>query len=279
MVLCLGNVGEEMEPDVSLLVDIVRVVCSAVRPLLGKAEASRIVGSGFGGDKTRLIDAVAEEAAIKYLEEKNLSCVFVGEECGVRRIGSSPNFYIIMDGVDGTNNAIRGVKFVSSSIALSSSEYLSDLEAAVVMDLYNGEIFSAKKGSGARHNGQPIKPSNLRSLRGAIISVSVSGNLESARRAMPVMGKVKGIRALGAASLEICYVASGHLDAYIDLRGMLRTIDFVAGMLILREAGGVFLQPNGDEIPNVSLTEVKRFSVVASANRDVFEEIKSTIYR
>lgn len=266
-----------MELGVDLLVDMARGVYSAVHPLLGRSEASEVVGLGFGGDKTRLIDAIAEKVALEYLERNNLSCIFVGEECGVKRIGPSPSFYLIMDGIDGTNNAIRGLKFASSSIALSPTGFLSDLKAAVVIDLYNGGIFSAERGLGAKYEGRPIKPSSLKSLREAIISVSISGNMESVRRSMPVMGRVRGVRALGAASLEICYVASGFLDAYIDLRGMLRTIDFAGGMLILREAGGVLLQPNGDEIPDVLLTEVKRLSVVASASRELFEEIRSLL--
>jgi fructose-1,6-bisphosphatase/inositol monophosphatase family enzyme len=109
------------------------------------------------------------------------------------------------------------------------------------------------------------------------VSVDVSRSVESVRKTAPIMGRVKGLRALGSASLEICHVACGLLDAYVDLRGILRTVDFAAGMLIVKEAGGVFLQPKGESLPNVPLTEVKRFSVVASANMSIFNEIASLI--
>jgi len=266
-----------MGQRIDLLVNIAREIYSAVHPLVGRPEAGKIVGLGFGGDRTRLIDAVAEGAVIKYLEENGFSCILIGEECGVKRIGSSPGFYLIVDGVDGTNNAVRGIKFASASIALSSTGYLDGLEAAVVIDLYDGGVFSAERGSGAKYNNQTIKPSNSTSLKDAIISVDMSRNLGSARKVLPLISRVRGIRSLGSASLEICHVASGILDAHIDLRGMLRTIDFVAGMLILKEAGGVFLQPNGEGIPNIPLMEVRRFSIIASANRNIFDEIFSSI--
>ncbi|MEM1586089.1 MAG: inositol monophosphatase family protein [Candidatus Bathyarchaeia archaeon] len=264
-----------MEGAVDLLVNVAREIYSAVHPLLGTLNARKVVGSGFGGDKTRFIDAVSEKAAIEYLERNNFSCVFIGEECGVRRIGLSPNFYLAVDGVDGTNNAMRGIRFASASIALSRTPYLSDIEAAVVMDLYSGEIFSAERGSGAKRNGQRIRTSEAKCLRDSIVSINITKNAEAAKRLLPVISRAKGIRSFGSAALEICHVACGLLEAYIDLRGVLRTMDFAAGMLILREAGGVILQPSGDEIPGAPLTEIRRFSIVASANEDLLKEILS----
>ncbi|MEM2320637.1 MAG: inositol monophosphatase family protein [Candidatus Bathyarchaeia archaeon] len=268
-----------MGSSIDLLVRIAKEIYSAVHPLLGTTDARKIVGSGFGGDETRLIDAVSEEVAIKWLERNNFSCVFVGEECGVREIGSSPSFYLAVDGVDGTNNAMRGIKFASASLALSRTGHLGDLEAAVVIDLYSGEIFSAERGSGAKRDGRAIRTSALRGLRDAIISINITRNAKAAKKLLPIINMSKGVRAFGSAALEICHVACGLLEAYIDLRGVLRTIDFAAGMLILNEAGGVFLQPNGVEIPNVPLTEIKRFSVIASASKELFEEISSLMAR
>lgn len=267
----------ETDWKLRLLVGLAREIYAAVHPILGTPKAGETVGLGFGGDKTKFIDAVSEEAALKYLEKVGVSCVLVGEDCGVKEIGSSPEFYLIVDGVDGTNNAVKGIRFASTSIAMSPTKWLSDLEAAVVLDLFNGGLYSARRGDGAKYNGKPIKPSSVRSLRDAIVSVEVSRSIRSIKRTVPIMGRVKGLRSLGSASLEICHVASGLLEAYVDLRNMLRTVDFVAGMLIVREAGGLFLQPNGEEIPNTPLTEVRRFSVISSANRNIFDEVVSLI--
>ena len=266
-----------MSWKLNLLTGLAKKIYSAVHPLLGTAEAKKIVGSGFGGDETRLIDNVSERAALQYLRDEGFSCIFIGEEYGVKRVCDSPKFYLIIDGVDGTNNAMRGIKFASASIAMSPTKWLNDLEAAVVIDLYNGGIYAAEKDKGAKYNGKPISTSTLKSIGESIISVNVTRSLDSLRRITPIAERVRGLRALGSASLEICHVASGFLDAYIDLRGKLRTMDFAAGLLIIKEAGGVLLQPNGEEIPNIPLTEINRFSIIASANKNIFDEIISLI--
>ncbi|MBS7606825.1 hypothetical protein KEJ14_03165 [Candidatus Bathyarchaeota archaeon] len=263
--------------ELSLLSELAKEIYLAVHPILGTPKAGETLGLGFGGDRTKFIDAISEKAALQYLKEKGVSCIFVGEECGVMEIGSKPEFYLIVDGVDGTNNAVRGLKFASASIAMSPTGMLRDLEAAAVIDLFDGGLYSARRGEGAKYNGKPIRTSNVERLESSIISVDVSRSQESIKRTAQIMGRVKGLRALGSASLEICHVASGILDAYVDLRNMLRTIDFAAGMLIVREAEGIFLQPSGEDIPNVPLTEVRRFSVIASANRKLFDEIVSLI--
>lgn len=262
-----------MSWKLSMLIDFSKEIFSAVHPLLGTAKSREVLGLGFGGDKTRFIDAASETAALQYLKKKGFSCIFIGEECGVKEIGLSPKFYLIFDGVDGTTNATRGIGFASASIAMSPTSLLRDIEAAVVIDLYNGGIYSAEKGGGARFNGQPITTSSIKTLEEAVLSIDVSRSPGSIEKVAPLVSRVRGIRALGSASLEICHVASGLLDAYVDIRGKLRIVDFAAGMLIVREAGGVFLQPNGEDMPDAQLTEFRGFSVVASANRDLFDKI------
>ncbi|MBS7654040.1 D-fructose 1,6-bisphosphatase [Candidatus Bathyarchaeota archaeon] len=262
-----------MSWKLSMLTDLAKEIFSAVHPLLGTAKSREVLGLGFGGDKTRFIDAASETAALQYLEKKGFSCIFIGEECGVKEIGLSPKFYLILDGVDGTTNAMRGIGFASASIAMSPTSWLRDVEAAVVIDLYNGGIYSAEKGGGAKFNSQPITTSSIKTLEEAVLSIDVSRSPVSIEKVAPLVSRVRGVRALGSASLEICHVASGLLDAYVDIRGKLRIVDFAAGMLIVREAGGVFLQPNGEDMPDSQLTELRGFSVVASANRDIFDKI------
>ncbi|RLI03303.1 hypothetical protein DRO38_02860, partial [Candidatus Bathyarchaeota archaeon] len=96
-------------------------------------------------------------------------------------------------------------------------------------------------------------------------------------RVIPVMKTARRVRSLGAASLEICHVASGALDAYVDLRGKIRTLDFAAAMLILRESGGVFSLLDTDEQMEIPLTELRRFSIVATASERLYSQIVSLI--
>ncbi|MCW4019994.1 MAG: inositol monophosphatase [Candidatus Bathyarchaeota archaeon] len=259
------------------LKEIAKEIFSVARPLLGTAESGRVVGSGFGGDKTVLIDEAAEQAIIRYLERNGLACTFIGEERGVQKIGANPGFYLIADAVDGTTNAVRGINFVSASLAISPTDCLDDLEAGVVMNLFDGGIYEAEKGKGARYNGGKIRPSGTAALEDSVLSVDVSRTPRSVERTASLMKAVKGVRALGSAAMEICHVASGLLDAYVDLRGKLRTLDMAAGMLILREAGGIFLQPDGEGFHGFSLTDLNRFSVVAAANKEIYDKIVSLV--
>ena len=93
------------------------------------------------------------------------------------------------------------------------------------------------------------------------------------------MKAARRVRSLGAASLEICHVASGALDAHVDLRGKIRTLDFAAAMLILRESGGFFSLLDVDDPGRIPLTKLKRFSIIAAANEKLYSQIASLISR
>jgi len=235
------------------------------------------VGDGFGGDQTLLVDEVAEKAILRYLVKHRVDCTFIGEERGVQTVGEKPEFFLIADAVDGTTNATRGINFVSTSLAASPKDDLGCIEAAVVMNLCDGETFEAEKGKGARRNGKAIETSGTVSLKDAVIGVDVSRSPDSLEPSLPFIRKAKTVRSFGSAALEICYVASGRLDAYVDLRGMLRTVDFAAAMLIVREAGGIFVQSDGIGFSSYRLSELSRFSVLAAANEGIYTELASNI--
>jgi len=262
---------------IRILKEMASEVYESVKPLMGTERSRKAVGIGAGGDVTRQIDTVAEEAIINYLERNSIPCVLVGEECGVRKIGESPEAYLIVDSIDGTTNAMRGINFASTSIAMSRKNSLSNVEAALVMRLDNGGIYTAEKGRGAEYNGEKISPSKLRNLKDAVIAIDISRSPENIERITPLMKMASHIRCLGSAALEICQVASGQLDAYVDVRGKLRTTDIAGAFLILKEAGGIILQPNGEELADVPLTVINRFSLIAAANKELFQEIASRI--
>jgi len=244
-----------------------------VSPLLGTEMSKRTVGIGAGGDVTKHIDALAEKVIIQYLERNHISCVFIGEECGTMKIGGDPEAYMIVDSIDGTMNAIRGINFASTSIAVSPKDRLNKIEAAIVMRLDNGKAYVAEKERRAEYDGKRIKPSETKSLEDAVIAIDISRSPENIERILPLMKVASHIRCLGSAALEICHVASGNLDAYIDVRGKLRTTDIAAAMLILKEADGIVLKPNGEELEDFPLTVMSRFSLISAANMDIFYEI------
>lgn len=260
-----------------VLKEIADEVYSTVSPLIGTEVSKKIVGIGAGGDVTKQIDALAEKLIIQRLKESQISCILVGEECGTIKIGETPEAYVVVDSVDGTTNAIRGLNFSSTSMAVSPLDSLHSVEFAIVMRLDNGKAYTALKGNGARYNGEKISPSKVTSLEDAVIAVDISRSPENVERIMPLLKASNHIRCLGSAALEICHVASGQLDASVDIRGKLRTTDIAAAMLILKEAGGVILEPGGEELKDVPLTVINRFSLVAAANMELFHAVVQKI--
>jgi len=263
--------------NLDILTDIAKKIYSTVHPFLGSRESGRTVGLGFGGDSTRFIDQIAEKAIVQYLKQKGLSCILIGEEGGVQKIGKNPEDYLITDAVDGTTNAVRGINFASASLAVASKDRLGDIEIAAVINLFDGELYMAEKGKGAQLNGKKIAPSKTSTLKEAIVSVDISSTPERLSMVVPIMKAVRRVRSLGAASLEICHVASGVLDAHVDLRNKIRTLDFAAAMLILREAGGLLSLLDVDKPEEIPLTKLRRFSIVAAANECLYSQIISFI--
>ena len=123
------------------------------------------------------------------------------------------------------------------------------------------------RGRGAWRNGREITPSDRRELKGAVVGVDFKalGIAGLTERLIPILQEAGHLRHLGANALELCYVADGSIDAFIDLRGKLRTTDFAAAYLIVREAGGWFTAPTGEEL-DLPLSPQQRASFVASAN-------------
>lgn len=230
-------------------------------PLMGK-----IVKQGAGGDHTKMIDLVAEEAAISYLESVGFRSRLLSEEMGEKRFGVDDFPLIVLDPVDGTTNASRGINFFSISVALSSGPRLSDVIAGAVMELPSGRLFAAEKWKGAFMDGKKIGVRAKSSLRKGLIGVdlNVLGNEQKMFEILPLCLGVKHIRNMGSAALELCYVASGGLDLYADNRSLLRVTDIAAAYVILLEAGGSVLDLKGNTL-NCELSLNERISLVAGA--------------
>ena len=247
-----------------------------VLPFFGSRDAGIGFGTGAGGDVMKKIDLVAEKALIDILEGHEVSCTLISEETGTKRIGSQPSdFYLTIDPVDGTTNAVRGLPFMATSIAVSRAPYLRDVEMALVSDLFHNITYTARRDKGAYRNEKRIKPSKTSSLEEAVVGVDFNtlrlGELVASLEGMLI--RTKHLRHLGANALEICYVADGTTDAFIDIRGKLRVTDMAAAYLILLEAGGIMVTPEGTEL-NVPLAATQRVSFIAAANTKLYETIR-----
>jgi len=242
-------------------------------------DAGRGFGRGAGGDIKKKIDLVAERALIETLREHKASCTLISEESGTKRIGAEPSkFTLTADPLDGTTNALRGLPFMATSLAVSRKPYLKDVEAALVADLLHNVTYTARRGHGAYRNKKEIKPSITSSLEQAVIGVDFNTFKagEIVNQMIRVFEQTKHLRHLGANALEICYVADGTTDAFIDLRGKLRVTDMAAAQLILREAGGIITSPEGKDL-DAPLNATQRVSFIAAANKTVYDNIQKLL--
>jgi fructose-1,6-bisphosphatase/inositol monophosphatase family enzyme len=194
------------------------------------------VGTGAYGLPTSAIDRAAESAVLAELEKRGERLNVLSEEAGF--IDRGGDLTLVLDPVDGTHNAERGVPFYSTSMAIGRGS-MTGVTHALVRNLVSGSDFYASKGEGAFLDDKRIQVRKL-DERDMLFSVYIGKNAhESGNR---VASKGRRARSLGAASLEICMVASGALDLYYmnssAKNAELRVVDIAAGALILREAGG-----------------------------------------
>ncbi len=243
--------------------------------LYGSEEAQATFGVGAGGDVTKKIDLAAENALIQNLQDSGVSCTIISEEAGTKEIGSNPSaYYVTTDPLDGTTNAVRGAPFMAISLAVSRKPRLRTIETALVCDPIHDITYTAELGKGAFRNREKIHSSSTTSLGDAVVGVDF--NTLKIRELLPLLfpllEKAKHLRHFGADALELCYVADGTTDAFVDIRGKLRATDIAAAYLILREAGGIMVTPEGNEL-DVALSATERVAFIAAANKTFYARI------
>jgi myo-inositol-1(or 4)-monophosphatase len=240
---------------------------------IGKPQPS--LGMGAGGDQMKPVDLAAEKAIVETIRQYDVSFTLISEESGVQEYGKTPKeCYVTVDPVDGTTNFVRGLPFFASSIAVSSAPVLSAVYAGIVADLVHNTAYTAIKGKGAFCNTKRIFSSKVSSLDDAVIGLDLNTNnvADIAPRLTSLVQKTGHIRHFGANALELCYVAEGLTDAFVDIRGKLRTTDVAAGMLILKEAGGT-VTTHKDETFDAKLDPKERIKFVASGNKNIHKSI------
>ena len=282
-----------------ILIESSKNVYSEIKDLLGTSEGASKISLGAGGDISRKIDIIAETAVLNTIKSSNISPVIIGEECGIvdlnKSYSSSPsssnnndNGFVIMDAVDGTTNAIRGIPFSCCSLAFANEFKLSSVTDAVVLDLFTGDIYSASKQKGSFFNNKKISVRNekdfssitsLEDLKSidVLIGTNVSGVPPNILDEISkVISFSSHIRHFGANALELCYFARGFMDAYIDIRGKIRSTDMAAAYLIAKEAGGKLYSSNGQEL-DAELGLKNKLSFYAVSNKRLFDLIKKSV--
>jgi len=251
-----------------------------IDPLLENSKQPQSdLGVGAGGDPIKLVDLAAEKAIVEAMLENEISFTLVSEESGIKEYGDKPkSFYLTVDPIDGTTNFTRGLPFYCTSIAVSDEPALSTVFAASVTDLYHNVSYTAFEGNGAFRNGEKVTPSSTKTLDEAVIGLDL--NTYKIKAIAPQLSdlihETRHIRHFGANALELCYVAGGLTDAFIDIRGKLRTTDVAAGFFIVRQAGGMVTTPEGRPI-DADLNPKRTLKFVAAGNKEIHEKILNLI--
>src|SRR3712207_4393390 len=214
-----------------------RRAMTAVRTALSRyptaAARGAETGRGEGGDMALVIDREAEDAVFAELEGLGVPLTAVSEERGRVELAGGGPLHVVIDPVDGSLNAKRGLPFACVSIAVAGGPSMGDVEFGFVAEIEGPGEWWAGAGLGA-HLGDrrldPLMPGELEVL-----------GLETARpeavaAAAPALAELeaKRIRALGSVAATLCLVADGRIDAVISLRAV-RSVDAAAGQLIVRE--------------------------------------------
>ncbi|WGI17368.1 inositol monophosphatase family protein [Methanonatronarchaeum sp. AMET-Sl] len=237
-----------------------------VKHLIGTKKASKTVSIGADGKPTKKIDLVAEKTAINYLSNKNIQ--LITEETGVHNFGK-PEYTVILDPIDGTYNATNKIPFYSTSIAIADKK-IKKIKYGYVKNLENGNTYTSN-GHTTKYNNQKITTSDTEKLKNS--SISYYGYQKTHRLEKERLNEqVHRVRTLGCISLEMCYVAAGKLDAFIDIRGAGST-DIAAGSIIIKGAGGSF-HPISKKFPTKN---VKKQIKTIATNGKINQEIQKTI--
>lgn len=242
--------------------------------LRGSDEASQELGMGAGGDIMRLLDFEIEKAIVESLVKDLGNFTLVSEESGVKEYGSE-EYIVVVDPLDGSTNALRGYPACSSAIAVAKGDYLGDIIAAGVINLVTDDFYYAEEGSGAYLNNLKIKPRNISKVEEAFIAfeLNIRGQINGyVLKIAELVEKAKHVRLIGSDALEICFIASGTSDAFVDLRGFLRAPDFAASTFILKEAGGIVTNAEGKKL-NCKLDPKARSTVIATCTTELHRDI------
>ena len=257
------------------MLETLKTACLEVRKnvidLVGTTEGNTKMGPGAGGDISRKIDLVAEKTVIDIVNQSSKNPTIIGEECGT--INGNDSGYIIMDAIDGTTNVTRAIPFNCCSLAYSTDSTLSAVVDAAVMDIARGDLYYASKGKGAFLNGSRINVRKYENIKEdeIIAGINISGvSSELLHSISPIITKLNHIRIFGANALELCFLARGFLDVFMDFRDKIRPTDMAAAILIARESGGLVLDKDGNTLDS-EISHGNRFSFIALSDMKIYD--------
>ncbi len=245
--------------------DLANAAYDAWQDAQHRRDLHEVVGIGADGTSTSRADHLLEVAILEAAASAGITVL--SEEAGLVDQGS--DLVAVVDPLDGSRNAERGIPFHCTSIAIGKGS-LAGLEATVVRSLVTGESYSARRGGGAKVNGVPVapRPSDLDDLMvGLIVDYS-----EMDLRKIRNDGRFH-FRDLGSSALELCLVGTGAMDVFRVQDDWLRVFDIAGAVLFVREAGGVVLHPDTREQLDVPFEIGARTGLLAVHDQSILEVV------
>jgi myo-inositol-1(or 4)-monophosphatase len=260
--------------------ELCRAAVADVRGVLGdlpgRAEREPVVGAGQGGDDTTAIDAAVEAVVVERLQASGRGFTLVSEELGIERVGSGDDgTVVVLDPIDGSLNAKRGIPFFSLSLAVADGPTMGDVHFGYVYDFGTGEEWTAVRGEGAYVDGRrlgderPKDPIEVLSFEATLTSLV-------AEQAAAVVGLAYRLRIMGSLAISLCYLAAGRVDGVCSLKPA-RSVDIAAGQLLVRECGlaiDLFETPPFEAAP---LDVEGRSRVVAAGTPELCRELAAAL--
>jgi myo-inositol-1(or 4)-monophosphatase len=238
------------------------------------------VGAGITGFyATRLVraptvtDAPSTTPAIirVRLEATGAAFTLVSEELGEKAVGGGGATHVVVDPIDGSLNAKRGIPFFALSIAVAGGATMEDVGFGYVYDFGSGEEWTAERGRGAFLNGErlgAVKPKE----RIEILSFEATLTSSVAERAAQMVGFAYRLRIMGSLALSLCHLAAGRVDAVCSLKGA-RSVDIAAAQLLVRECGLAIDLPEAPPFGAAPLDTEGRSRVVAAGTPELCREL------
>jgi myo-inositol-1(or 4)-monophosphatase len=224
-----------VNPWLVLCRDAVTDIRAVLQDLPTRLEREPVLRAGVGGDDTTAIDEAAEVAVVRRLEALGGDFTLVSEELGERTFGAGGRTRIVVDPIDGSLNAKRGIPFFSFSLAVADGETMGDVAFGYVYDFGTGEEWTATRGGGTRLNGEPLGPTRPKDEI-EILSFEATTTAEVADKAAAMVGSAYRLRIMGSLAISLCHLAAGRVDAVCSLKPA-RSVDIAAGQLLVRERG------------------------------------------
>lgn len=262
-------------------------ICGAIKKIWNNrfSGEDETVSIGADGEPTTKIDQVCEEVIIEVLKKYFPSFFVISEELGKVQLSSNsnPRHFIVLDPLDATQNAVIGFPFFSTSVSFYMN---NEINFSFVYIPTLNTLYYAQKNNGAWEKKEgKLRKLNVNdnlTLTESVLGIIRPKDNNSYKLLEEVFLFSKKIRLVSCSSIELCFIASGIYDAFVDFSkpGWQKLCDIDAALLILSEAGGVYSLSN--EILPLSIDEIdlkQKTSIVAACTTDLLKDINQTLWR